>query len=220
VTLGALHEDLAFAYRASPPRGSANGALVLLHGSSTDEFALIPLAREMAPRCLLLAVRGRVMQDGDRRWFRRLTPVSFDQGSIRAEASAFADFMTAINARHGLDPSRTAFLGYSNGANLVSSVMLLHPGPISRAVLLRAMPVLDDAPAADLTATDLLVIAGERDETYAPFAPPLVRLLRAHGARVGAFTVSSGHEFGTNDARIAREWLAATGHARSASIAG
>ena len=130
--------------------------------------------------------------------------------------------MTVINARHGLNPSRTVFLGYSNGANLLSSVMLLHPGLISCAVLLRAMPVLNDESAADLSSSDLLVIAGERDETYAPFAPALVRLLRAHGARVAVFAVPLGHEFGAEDARIARDWLAIAGHTNVAqrTIAG
>ncbi len=204
-----LHEDLAFTYRAVRPAGdAAKGTLVLLHGSAADELTLIPLAREIAPEALLLAVRGRVVQEGDLRWFKRLTPVSFDQDSIRAEAAVFANFMADVSARHGLDLSRTAFLGYSNGANLVSSVMLLHPGPISRAVLLRAMPVLHDAPATDLSGTDILVVAGERDETYAPFAPALVRLLRGRCARVAAFAASCGHELGPDDARIARHWLA------------
>jgi phospholipase/carboxylesterase len=212
VSAEVLHEDLAFAYRASRPEGgAAKGAFVLLHGSAADELTLIPLARAIAPEALLLAVRGRIMQEGDRRWFKRVTPVSFDQDSIRAEAADFADFMADISARHGLDLSRTVFLGYSNGANLVSSVMLLRPGVISRAVLLRAMPVLHDAPAADLSGTDILIIAGERDETYAPFAPALVRLLRGRSARVAAFVASCGHELGPEDARVSRRWLAAQG---------
>lgn len=207
-----LHEDFAFAYRMlGQPGGGAKGALVLLHGSATDELALIPLAREIAPEALLLAVRGRVIQDGDRRWFKRLTPVSFDQDSIRHEACAFADFFAELSERHGLEPSHTVLLGYSNGANLVSSIMLLRPGLVSRAILLRAMPVLENEPAADLSGTDLLVIAGERDETYSPFAPALVRLLRARGGRVAAFTVQCGHELGGEDVQIARQWLAAMG---------
>jgi phospholipase/carboxylesterase len=108
----------------------------------------------------------------------------------------------------GLDLARTTFLGYSNGANLVSSVMLLHPGLIERAVLLRAMPVLDDIPPTDLSKARVLVIAGAADVTYAPFAPALVALLREHGAKVDARIVAAGHEFGAEDAGIVRDWLA------------
>jgi phospholipase/carboxylesterase len=208
VTEAILYQDLSFAYRLLRPAGEPDGAFVLLHGSATDETTLIPLAREIAPQALLLAVRGRIMQDGERRWFRRVTPTSFDQDSIRAEAGAFAEFIPEVAARHGLELSQTVCLGYSNGANLISSVMLLQPGLINRAVLLRAMPVLDTAPTTDLSDAEILIIAGERDQTYAPFAPALVRLLRGRGARVAAFATSAGHEFGATDARIAREWLA------------
>jgi len=220
VSADALHdEDLPFAYRLLRPAGVADGAFVLLHGSGTDETTLIPLAREMAPEALLLAVRGRVPQDGGWRWFRRVTPTSFDQDSIRIEAAAFADFVTEVAARHGLDLPNTVFLGYSNGANLISSTMLLYPGLISRAALLRPMPVLDAAPAAGLSGAEILVIAGEKDETYAPFAPALVRLLRGCGAQVEAFAIAAGHEFDPEDAEIARAWLARLDGARGRRFA-
>ena len=142
------------------------------------------------------------------RWFTRITPTRFDQQSIRAEAEAFADFVPLVAKRHNLDLAQTAFLGYSNGANLVSSVMLLRPGLIGRAALLRPMPVLDDVPPADLAKARVLVIAGAADATYAPFAPALVDLLRRHGAEVDAKTIPSGHEFGDEDASLVRSWLA------------
>lgn len=85
--------------------------------------------------------------------------------------------------------------------------MLLHPGIVRRAALLRAMPVLDEPPPADLSGTRVLVLKGAADATYGPYAPALVRLLRAHGARVTPRTIAAGHEFGEEDARILRRWL-------------
>jgi phospholipase/carboxylesterase len=114
-----------------------------------------------------------------------------------------------VATRHNLDLSRTIFLGYSNGANLVSSLMLLHPGLVERAALLRPMPVLDDVPATDMASVRVLIVAGAADLTYAPFAPALVTLLSQHGADLDARIVPSGHEFGSADAAIARQWLKA-----------
>ena len=139
--------DLSFAYRVYRPQDADGEALVLLHGSGVDETTLVPLAAEIAPRATLIAVRGRIAQDDGMRWFARITPTRFEQQSIRTETDAFAAFIVEAAKANGLDLARTTFLGYSNGANLVSSVMLLHPGLIERAVLLRAMPVLDDVPA-------------------------------------------------------------------------
>ncbi|PLP60628.1 hypothetical protein CYK37_05760 [Mesorhizobium loti] len=202
-----LRRDLSFFYRLHVPRDAGKGTLILLHGSAADETTLMPLAMSIAPHARLVAVRGRIVQDGDLRWFRRITPTQFDQASIREEANAFAHFIGELQIRHSVDPLDTTFIGYSNGANLVSSTMLLHPGAIQRAVLLRAMPVLDQVPAADLSDARVLMIAGAGDATYAPFAPGLVELLRQHGAHVDARAIASGHEFGAVDSDIIGDWL-------------
>ncbi|RWO94639.1 MAG: alpha/beta hydrolase [Mesorhizobium sp.] len=204
---GILRRDLAFFYRLYRPVDSSGECLFLLHGSGVDETTLVALARQISPRAVLVAVRGHIAQEDGFRWFARVTPTRFEQESIRTEADAFAGFVTEAAKRHGLDLSRTIFLGYSNGANLVSSVMLLHSGLIERAALLRPMPVLDDVPPADLSKARVLIIAGAADLTYAPFAPALVALLESHGAEVEARTIASGHEIGDRDAEIVRQWL-------------
>jgi len=207
---GALRTELSFAYRLCRPQQASEAVLILLHGSGVDETTMAPLAEEIAPRSLRIAVRGRVRQEEGWRWFGRITPIRFEQTSIRTEVDAFADFAVRLAADHGFDLKRAVFLGYSNGANVVSSLMLTHPGLVRRAALLRAMPVLDDVPPSDLSGSGVLVISGERDETYGPFAPALAELLRGHGASVVARTVAAGHEFGSQDAAIVRDWLAAT----------
>ncbi|WP_136621365.1 MULTISPECIES: alpha/beta hydrolase [Mesorhizobium] len=212
---GALLRDLAFSYRLYSPADSTSECFFLLHGSGVDETTLVPLAREIAPRAVLIAVRGRIVQEDGFRWFARITPTRFEQHSIRDETHAFAGFVSDAATRHHLDLSRTNFLGYSNGANLVSSLMLLHPGLVERAALLRPMPVLDDVPATDLSTVRVLMIAGAADLTYAPFAPALVTLLSQHGAEIDARIVSSGHEFGSADAAIVRQWLAAVAVAQA-----
>jgi phospholipase/carboxylesterase len=80
------------------------------------------------------------------------------------------------------------------------------------------MPVLDDIPPADLSNAEVLVITGAADVTYAPFASSLVALLRGHGAKVEARTVSAGHEFGGDDASSVRQWLEASRRGRSMAI--
>ena len=204
---GELRSELDFSYRLFLPDGLSEETLFLLHGSGVDETTLVPLGRQIAPRARLVAVRGRIPQDDGFRWFTRITPTRFEHESIRTEARAFAGFAAEVAARHKLDLTRTTFLGYSNGANLISSLMLLHPGLVERAALLRAMPVLDVVPPTDLSTTRVLIITGKADLTYAPFAPALEALLGRHGANVEARTVPSGHEFGAPDSAIVKQWL-------------
>lgn len=200
--------DLAFPYRLIGTGRNSRECLFLLHGSGVDETTLLPLARRIAPDAVLVAARGRIPQEDGFRWFERITPTRFEQKSILTETAAFAAFASEAAKRHGLDLDHATFLGYSNGANLVSSLMLLHPGIVRRAALLRPMPVLDQVPATDLARTRTLIIAGAADETYGPFAPALVTLLSQHHAEIDARIIPSGHEIGDPDAAIVRQWLA------------
>lgn len=203
-----LRQDLTFSYRLLTPANASGECLFVLHGSGVDETTMLPLARQVAPRSVVVAARGRIPQEGGFRWFERITPTSFEQVSIRAETSAYAQFATEAARRHGLDLQRATFLGYSNGANVVSSLMLLHPGVVKQAALLRAMPVLDMSPMSDLGGSRVLIIAGAGDQTYGPFAPALVTLFSERHAEVDARIIASGHEFGDADAAIVRQWLA------------
>ncbi|TPN38774.1 alpha/beta hydrolase [Mesorhizobium sp. B2-3-3] len=203
-----LRMDLAFPYRLLGAGGESRECLFLLHGSGVDETTLVPLARRVAPGAVLVAARGRIPQEDGFRWFERITPTRFEQKSVLGETAAFAAFASQAAKRHGLDLDHATFLGYSNGANLISSLMLLHPGIVRRAALLRPMPVLDQTPATDLKGTRALIIAGAADETYGPFAPALVTLLSRHGSEIEARIIPSGHEIGDPDAAIVRQWLA------------
>ena len=203
-----LYGDLAFRYRMATPAKSTGKCIFVLHGSGVDETTLIPLARKIAPDATLVAARGRIPQDDGFRWFERITPTSFEQTSIRDETAAYAEFAVEVAECYGLDLKHATFLGYSNGANVVSSLMLLHPGVVRQAALLRAMPVLNTSPMTDLGANRVLIISGAADQTYGPFAPDLVTLFSQRHAEVDARIVASGHEFGDADAAIARQWLA------------
>ena len=192
------------------PENASDETLVLLHGSGGDETTLMPLASRVAPHAVLMGVAGRITQEGTSRWYERITPTSFDQKDIRTEAEAFAALLQDAVKAKKLDLGRTVFIGYSNGANLLGALTLLHPGLVERAVLLRPMPVLEAVPDTDLGRTLFLTVVGVNDVTYAPFGPTLDAILRDRGARVEARTVKAGHLLGDEDVKVVSEWLAAS----------
>ncbi|PWJ75758.1 putative esterase [Pseudaminobacter salicylatoxidans] len=196
-----------FTVLVKQPEKATAETLILLHGSGGDETTLMSLASRIAPRAVLMGVRGRVVQDGKKRWYKRITPTRFDQNDIRGEANAFASFLQGMVKRQKLDLDHTTFLGYSNGANLLAALSVLHPGLVERAILLRPMSVLDKVPQVSLSGTRFLIIAGDTDLTYAPLAPALEAMLRDHGARLDTHTIKANHGLGDEDARIAGEWL-------------
>jgi phospholipase/carboxylesterase len=198
--------DLPFVHRFFTPDDPDGSTIVLLHGTGGNEADLMPLAHRIAPRATLLGVRGRAHEEGVARWFRRITMTSFDQDDIRAEAEAFAAFVEGAMSGYGLDPARLTFLGYSNGANFIAAVMGLHPGTIRRAVLLRAVPVLEDLPQVDLKGSKVLMANGIQDP-FGGTAPKLVSWFREQGSDLEAHGIDTAHELSLEDISLARAWL-------------
>lgn len=215
-----LRHDRNYVYRLFEPPEDAGRTIVALHGSGADELAILPLARQLDPAARIVAPRGRIMQNGERRWYRKKSPISFDQPSVNFEAAAFAAFLDGLRGDGIVEPERTLFLGYSNGANLLAATMLLQPGRIRRAVLLRAMPVLESPPAADLSAARVLILSGAADQTYGMYGAMLADLLKRNGASVTIDKLTSGHECGDADVGAAQAWLDVTEGAATADLAG
>ena len=201
-----IYRDLPFIHRFFTPNEPNGNVFVLLHGSGANETTMLPLGHKIDANATLLAVRGRALEEGAPRWFRRNGPMSFDQADIASEAEAFAAFIDDAVHAYGLDPDRIVYIGYSNGANLLSAMLSLHPHLIRRAVLLRSMAVLDNPPVADMSDAEVLVVAGEKD-LYGPYAQPLAERLRDGGAKIELATVPAGHEFDDADVPVIQEWL-------------
>lgn len=198
--------DSSFAHRFLVPDEPDGSVIVLLHGTGGDESDLMPLAGRLEPHARLLGVRGRSHEEGINRWFRRFDPVTYDQDHIRAEAGAFVEFIESELAGLNLDPARTSFLGYSNGANLLGAILRLHPGAVRQAILLRGIEVLERPPAPNLTGTRVLLVTGSRDP-YARLAPPLEASLKAAGAELDSRLIEAGHELSAEDLLVAGAWL-------------
>ncbi|WP_026758884.1 VOC family protein [Sediminimonas qiaohouensis] len=201
-----LRRDLPFVHRFHVPDDPDGSVILLLHGTGGNEADLMPFATRLNPRATLLGLRGRATEEGVARFFRRLGPEVFDQADIRAEARAFDAFLRGAVRGYGLEPERLTVLGYSNGANFAAAVMALYPGAIGRAVLLRAMPVLETPPAVDLADTEVLLLSGAEDP-LAPKAGALARWLSDSGANCEARRGAAGHAISAGDLDAARTWL-------------
>jgi predicted esterase len=199
-----------FQHQYLPPTSpeSTSGLTVLaLHGTGGDEHDLLGLARVVAPGAGIISPRGRVLENGMPRFFRRLAEGVFDEADLIAQAASLANFVGAAATVYGFDPTRIAALGFSNGANIASALLLLHPGVLRAAALLRPMVPLIPSRLPSLPATPVLVSAGRND----PIVPlsnteGLVALLREAGADVELHWEPGGHTIGNREPSIIRQW--------------
>jgi phospholipase/carboxylesterase len=199
--------DLPFIHRFNRPQDPDGTTLVLLHGTGGSEADLMPIARRIAPQATLLGVRGRAVEDGSNRWFRRISATAFDQADLRSEAKAFAAFVEGAVLGYGLDVDRLVFLGYSNGASLLATVIQSHPDVVRRAILLRGFQAAETRGTRDLSNTRVLLLDGH-DDPLIPSAATLADDLRASGANVTVRTLAAGHDLSGADVEEAAQWLA------------
>jgi phospholipase/carboxylesterase len=197
--------DLPFIHRLKRAENSDGATLILFHGTGGNEADLLPIGREISGHADLLGFRGRSSEEGVLRWFRRFGMDRFDQADVRREAEAFAATLPQALSRYKLDPSRVTALGYSNGANFVAALMLLHPGLLTRAILLRPMLVLESPPEVELAGTQVLAVAG-RSDPYGHYVPALADHFRRCGANVAAEIIAAGHALNRQDIALAQTW--------------
>ena len=196
-----------FTYRIDRSDHPSGEVVILLHGSGGDETTLFPFARPIWPKATLIGIRGRIVQNGETRWFKKITPTKFDEKDASSEADAFVKFMGNLAEEHHFDLSRVTFVGYSNGANLLAVIMMRHPGFARRAILMRSMPVMDNSDKEDLSKNRILIISGKKDALYSPFAPALLSVFKKNGAKVDAAMVDSDHMIGEADRDVIVKWI-------------
>jgi phospholipase/carboxylesterase len=196
----------SFIHRHEPASGPGRPPLLLLHGTGGDETDLLDLGRALAPGAALLSPRGRVLEGGMPRFFRRLAEGVFDEADVVRRAGELAGFVA--EARTAYDLAAPVAVGFSNGANIAAATLMLHPGTLAGAVLLRAMPPLAEPPGAGLAGVPVLLLSGSADPIVpADAADRLAGQLAAAGARVERATLPAGHGLTRLDLDRARAWL-------------
>ena len=182
--------------------------LLLLHGTGGSEQDLLPLGRELLPGAALLSPRGRVLENGMPRFFRRFQEGVFDVDDLKFQTHELNDFLKAAAERYGVGKNKMIAVGYSNGANIAASLLLLHPHTLDAAVLFRPMVPFTPDFAPNLAHTSVLLSGGMRD----PIVPrdnteALAAMLTSFGADAEVYWHRGGHELGQDDLDIARQWL-------------
>src|SRR4051812_44465827 len=194
-------KDLGFYHRFVPASDQKIGVvLLMLHGTGGNEDDLLPLGRELVPGAALLSPRGKVLERGMPRFFRRFAEGQFDIEDVKLRAGEVAAFVGDATTKYQLERRSVVAVGYSNGANIAAAMMLLHPEVLSGGALFRAMVPLDPERMPDLQGRSVLLCAGRTD----PIVPGentmrLGEMLKAGGADVEIHWHPGGHELSQGD---------------------
>ena len=205
--------QLGFIHKFIPSEESSKDhdslTLLLLHGTGGEENDLIPVAKMLEiTNASILSPRGRVLENGMPRFFRRLAEGVFDIEDLKFRTNELADFVRDASKTYAFDLNRIMAIGYSNGANIAASLLLLRPEILFSAILFRPMIPLVPEPLPNLSNKRVLVSAGLRDPIVASYqTKDLIDLLIRVGANVSVQWQNSGHELTQRDVKLGREWV-------------
>ena len=157
--------------------------LLLLHGTGDNEQSFSRLGALMAPEAAVLSVRGNARENGMNRFFRRRAEGVYDMEDLARRTAELIAFIDAAVRHYGLHRTGLIGIGYSNGANILASMLFRDASVAPAAVLMH--PLIPFAPPANprLAGNRVLITAGERD----PVCPPaLSRSLHSYFEQQGA----------------------------------
>jgi phospholipase/carboxylesterase len=174
---------------------AAGPPLLLLHGTGGNEYDLLPLRDRLSPGAAVLSVRGTVLENGMPRFFRRVSEGVFDEEDLRRRAEELAEFVVTAGAAYGIEDRSLVAVGFSNGANIASALLLQRPRLLAGAVLLAAMVPYAEPPDVDLTGALVIISNGDRDPMIAAgVTQQLASQLRERGAEVIELPHPGGHQ--------------------------
>ena len=185
-----------------------NLTLVLLHGTGGNEEDLIPLGKEIEPTASILSPRGKVLENGMPRFFRRLAEGVFDMEDLKFRTHELANFIQQCSLHYKFDLRKTIAIGFSNGANIAASLLLLRPDVFEGAILFRAMISLVPNPLPDLSNKKLLLSAGVNDPIVSRMeTESLYRLFQNANTNIVLKWENSSHNLIKEDIVAARKWI-------------
>jgi predicted esterase len=158
----------------------------------------------------LLSPRGKILEAGRiPRFFRRLAEGVFDTEDLTIRTFELAGFVEKASKIYEFDLDKVVAVGYSNGANIAASMLLLKPQTLSGAVLFRAMVPLVPDNLPDLSDKRIFLSSGLRDPIATKQeAERLYGLFKRAHAMVDLQWQNSGHELTQADIHTAKQWLA------------
>ena len=206
-----MNNGLDFIHRfisANSKAKKSSLTLLLLHGTGGTEDDLIPLGNELTLDASILSVRGKVLENGMPRFFRRLEEGVFDLEDLKMRTDELADFILKSSSIYDFDLKRLVAVGYSNGANIGASVLLRRPEVLAGAILFRAMvPFVPDI-LPDLSKKFIILLEGMRDPIVSrQEAESLLKIFNKAHSNVTIKWQGSGHNLTQDDIESAKKWL-------------
>ncbi|GAB3522927.1 alpha/beta hydrolase [Emticicia fontis] len=199
----------ALKYIYQPAKNAGANTLLLLHGTGGDEQDLLPIAKEFGEDFNILSLRGNVLEHGMPRFFKRLGMGIFDEQDLTFRTHEMVDFIKGLAEKEGFDSTQIIALGYSNGANIAGSTLVLYPDFLAGAILYRPMQPFKsiDSTLKTTKNTPVFMSNGLVDPTVNQAdTVKYVEILKNAGFNVASYNMPTGHQLTREDLQKSVDW--------------
>lgn len=185
--------------------------LLLLHGTGGNEYSLLELAKAIDNRASILSVKGNVDENGMARFFRRLEEGIFDEEDLVFRTRELDGFLDYAAKKYDFNRQNIIGIGYSNGANIAASLILLYPKSLRAAILHHPMVPFREMEKKSLKGISVFISAGDNDPICKPEeTEELKEILEELDADVFTHWESNGHRLTSTEVKVAAKWYRET----------
>jgi phospholipase/carboxylesterase len=176
------------------------------HGTGGDENQFFDLAQMLVPNAHIISIRGDVSEHGALRFFKRTGEGVYDMADLAVRTEAMSEFVSVHKER--TKAQRVFGLGYSNGANILASVMFNQPLLFDDAVLMHPLIPWVPADQPSLAGKRVLITAGKGDPICpAAFSEKLRNYFERQGSAIEMVWHDGGHELRQTEIEATKAFL-------------
>lgn len=188
-------------------KGTNDVTLVLLHGTGGNEHDLLPIAKLIDDKANVLSIRGQVLENGMPRYFKRLKAGVFDEKDLIFRTHELKSFIDEMSHTYQINPDKLVVFGYSNGANIASSILFHYKDAFRAAILSHPMIPLRGMHLPNLESVDIFIGAGSNDPLTTLAETKELKDIYEHAkASVDIYLGHYGHSLSQDELNEAIAW--------------
>lgn len=188
-------------------KGTNDKTLLLLHGTGGDEYDLIDIANFIDPNANIISLRGNVQEHGMNRFFKRFASGVYDFDSIRLETENLTNFIEEAVTKYNLNKDLITGIGYSNGANLLESLLQQKGNVINSIILFNPSLLNPNLEFKDLTEVKVFITTSKQDQ-YTTYDQQLFlhNCIKDNNGQLEVFWSNYGHQLTKESVLKAKSW--------------
>lgn len=188
-------------------KGKNEKTLLLLHGTGGSETDLLSIGKMIDDEANILSIRGQVLENGMSRYFKRLSIGVLDEADLVFRTHELKAFIDLMSQTYQFDTSKMIAFGYSNGANIASSLLFHYKDVLKGAILSHPMVPIRGISVPDLTHTKVFIGASNNDPlTTLEETHELKDIYESAQADVSLYVGSHGHRLSQEELDEAIKW--------------